>query len=667
MNTLTLSEPLRNSMKLPFDQEAIRAKCFHSSGNFVEFPRDDVERTIPERFEKIVAQHPHRLAIKTSKQAITYAELNASANRVARYILDIRGESNEPVAILLGHDAAIIVTILASLKAGKIYVPLDPAYPLSRNAQILQHSQARLILTDSTHIRLADQLAENAIEVIGVDDIPDNLSRDNPDLALPPDTLAWILYTSGTTGNPKGIVQSHRSVLQETLIYTNLAHISLDDRLALVSSCSFSDSIGTINGTLLNGARLVLVDIRSEGLTALADRLLIDCVSIYRSVPTVFRHFADIVAREQQFPSLRLIYLVGETVNKTHVEQYRKSFSRDCILLNVLGSTEALTFRIFFMDMETEMSGLDVPVGYAVDGKEVVLVNDEVQDAGCGSIGEIAVKSRYLAQGYWRNPMATRDKFLPDPDGGLERLYLTGDMGRMAPDGCLFHLGRKDFQVKIRGYRVELGEIEMALHNHDGVKEAAVTSDEDHLGETRITAYFVSSREPAPTTSDLRNFLQDKLPEYMLPSTFIAMDSFPLTETGKLDRRALPIASRAKTEPGIFVAAPTTALEKQLVENWREVLKIDALGIYDNFFDLGGHSLAAMRIVSRVFQQFQLQIPLQALFQSPTVADMAAVIAEHLDEPLGSEELEDILHEIESLSDEQAQRLVGEQQNTSKV
>ena len=303
-------------MKLPPEQAAIGAKCFHPSGTFVEFSTEDVEASIPARFEKIVAQHPDRIAVKTSKQAVTYAELNASANRVARHILDLGGESNEPVAIVLGHDAPIIVAILACLKAGKIYVPLDPSYPLSRNAHILQHSQASLILTDSTHIRLADQLAENAIKVIGIDNLPENLSWDNLDLTLMPDTMAWILYTSGSTGNPKGIVQSHRSVLQETLIYTNLVHISLDDRLALVSSCSFSDSIGTINGTLLNGATLVPIDIRNEGLNALAGRLLHEDVSIYRSVPTVFRHFADTVTREQLFPSLRLIYLVGETVSK---------------------------------------------------------------------------------------------------------------------------------------------------------------------------------------------------------------------------------------------------------------------------------------------------------------------------------------------------------------
>jgi acyl carrier protein len=298
-----------------------------------------------------------------------------------------------------------------------------------------------------------------------------------------------------------------------------------------------------------------------------------------------------------------------------------------------------------------------VPVGYPVDHKEVLLLDEAGTEIGFNRTGEIAVKSHYLSLGYWRKPELTQVKFKPDPQGGDQRIYLTGDLGRMAPDGCLFHLGRKDFQVKVRGYRVEVSEIEMALLEHAAVKEAAVVGREIQSGDRQLVTYFVPTREPAATVTELRNFLKDRLPDYMIPSAFVMLPALPLTPNGRVDHLALPAPEGTRPELDTPFAAPRTPIEAELAKIWADVLSLDQVGIHDNFFDLGGHSLAATRVVSQVIKQFRLDLPLQSLFQSPTVAEMAAVIDERQKNRLTEEELERILTELEAMSEEEAKKI----------
>jgi len=302
-----------------------------------------------------------------------------------------------------------------------------------------------------------------------------------------------------------------------------------------------------------------------------------------------------------------------------------------------------------------------VPVGYAVEDKEVILLDEGGCEVGVGQVGEIAVKSRYLAAGYWREPELTKARFLLDPNGGDQRIYLTGDLGRMEPDGCLFHLGRRDFQVKIRGYRVEVSEVEMALLEHAAVKEVAVASREVQSGDRRLVAYFVPTGQPAAGVRELRNFLKDRLPDYMIPSAFVMLRTLPLTPNGKVDRLALPEPEKSRPELGTPFVAPSTPVEEELSRIWAEVLSLDQVGIRDNFFDLGGHSLAAARVVSQVIKQFQLELPLQSLFQSPTVAEMAMIITENQAKKVGQEEMARMLAELEPLSDEQAEQLLAQE------
>lgn len=615
-----------SSTHLPSEQQALRAKCFHPSGNFVEFKREEVERSIPERFERMARKHRDRIAVRTKNHTLTYDALNRTANRVARAIVERCGEANEPIALLLENDAPMIAAILGVLKAGKMYVPLDTSYPRASISYILEDSQAGVIVTNSRNLPLAHELAYFGVQVVNVDEIDCNSPVQNPNLNISPESPVNILYTSGSTGQPKGVVQNHRNVLHEIMNYTNGVNICAIDRLILLSSPSFSGTVRTIYGALLNGGGLYLLDIREEGLTHLADWMFRQGITIYRSVPAIFRHFVSTLAGKERFPDLRLIYLAGDSVSKDDVELYKAYFSPKCIFVNSLGLSESLTCRWYFIDKETQIPGGTVPVGYAVDDMEVLLLDDEGKESGFNQVGEIAVKSLYLSPGYWRKPELTEAVFSADVRGGRERIYRTGDLGRMLSDACLEHLGRKDFQVKIRGYRIDVSEIEMALLDLNTIKEVVVVARKDGFGDQSLVAYVVPHKRPGPTVNSLRYALKERLPGYMTPSAFVFLDVLPLTPNGKVDRRALPAPDQARPKLEETLVEPRNPIEEAVARIWAQVLGLERVGVDDNFFDLGGHSLLATQVISRVREAYQVELSLRSLFETPTVAGLADAV-----------------------------------------
>ncbi len=647
-------------MKLPAEQHVIRAKCFHPTGDFAELQPEEIEQSVPERFEKVVGRYPDRLALKTRKCELTYRQLNAVANRVARAILATRGEKSEPVALMFEQGAPAIIAILAVLKTGKFYVPLDPSVPGSRSKEILADSTASVLVTNTQNLAMAESAATDGRKVINIDDLENDLVAEDPKLSIPPDALAYIVYTSGSTGEPKGVAQTHRYVLYHVFEYGNSFHLCPNDRLSLVFPWTFNGGIHIIHSTLLNGAALFPFDVKADGLINLARLLVEEKITIYHSTATILRQMLSLLNRDKQLPSLRLIRFGGDSVTEADIQLYKNNFSQDCLLLNSLATTESGLICRYFFDKDTAVVESNVPAGYPAYGKEILLLDDNGNAVGFDQIGEIAVKSRYLSSGYWRQSTLTAAKFITDQCQGDERIYLTGDLGRMSSDGCLYHLGRKDFQVKVRGYRVDVGEVETALLHHEHVKEVAVVGRKDHLGNSRLVAYVVPAGKIGLNVSELRRFLSQKLPDYMIPASFIALDSLPLTPNGKINRRVLPAPNRSRPELETPMAASRTEVEKKLAHIWMEVLALDEVGIGDNFLALGGDSLSANRIVSSVIQHFQVEIPLKALFQSPTVAEMAAVIIEHQGNKLSGKELEQILTELESLSEDEAQKRLSE-------
>jgi amino acid adenylation domain-containing protein len=650
--------------RLPIHQERIRMKCVHPTGAFIEFEQEEVERSIPERFEQMVRRYPDRIAIKTTTHALNYDELNKRANRLARAILARRGEAKEAIALLIEDRSSMLAAILGVLKAGKFYVPVDPSYPGPRIAFVLNDSNAGLILSDNDNIALVDELGERRSDGLNIDKLASTFTNDNVGLSIAPETIAYIIYTSGSTGQPKGVVQNHRNVLHKIMAATNDFHISVDDRLSLLYSCSFSASVLPIFAALLNGAAVCPFDVQRVGPAGVAHWLRREAVSGYFSVPTLFRYFVEVLTEEEEVSSIRFVYLSGESVTRRDVELFRKHFPVHCILVHTLAIGETGTARQCFIDRETQIEGSAVPVGYEVPDKEVLLLDEHGEKVGNNQIGEIAIRSRYLAMGYWQRPDLTRSKFLPNPGSGDERTYLTGDLGFMLPDGCLYHLGRKDSQVKTRGLRVEVSETETALMNLDTVKEAAVLAKEDAAGNTRLVAYVVSS-QPAPTVSALRRALAGQLPHYMIPSVFVLLEAMPLTPNGKIDRRALPDPQNLRPELETPFLSPRSPVETQLAEIWAQVLGLDQVGVHDNFFDLGGHSLSAAQVITRVIKHFQVELPLALLFQTPTVAEMALVILESQANKLDESQLNRILSDLEALSEEDARRALARAMKSS--
>ena len=403
--------------------------------------------------------------------------------------------------------------------------------------------------------------------------------------------------------------------------------------------------------------RLTLFDVREERIGDLAEWLIREghhhlSVRSRRCSGSL----ASTLTGEERFPRLRLVNLGGEAVTRTDVELYRRHFSDDCVLATTLAATETGTFRRYFLDKDTRFTGSHVPAGYPVQDKEVLLLDEQGKPVEPNQVGEIVVRGRFLSPGYWRRPEATRAKFVLDPEDGSMCRYSTGDLGRMLPDGCLVHMGRTDSQVKVRGHRVELAEIDMALLGVHGVKDAVVIQREDERGEQRLVAYVVPAGDRAPTVSALRDAVARTLPDHMVPVAFVTLDALPLSPAGKVDRRALPAPARVRPELDDPFVAPRTPIERVVTEIWADVLALDRVGIHDTFLDLGGHSLLATQIISRVIRAVQVELPVRALFDSPTVAEMALVIVQNQASQVERGSVERMLAELEALSDEEAKR-----------
>ena len=504
---------------------------------------DDHEASLASMFEEQVARYPDRFAVVSGDSRLTYGELNQAANSIAQIVLTRLGSAQATVALLFRPGAAIVAAILGVLKAGKFYVALDPSYPQPRTAYMLEDCEAKLLLTDTRHISLAKQLAQGGQEVVNCDNIDPSTAIANPNCSISGNTSAFLLYTSGSTGNPKGVLHNHRNVLVEVRNYTCDVRICPDDRLAVWHSFSMTNSVRNLYGALMNGAAVFPYDLPSRGLMPLVEWIRQHEITMIHTLATTFRAFVDTLPGDATFPSVRILRLGGEPINGDDVKKFKCHFPAPCVLMHVMGPTETFSIRRHFLGHDWNGDEGKIPVGYPVSDKEVLLFDEHGQRAGPNETGEIVVRSKYLAVGYWRQPEFTEAVFLPDPDGGEERLYFTGDLGVMRPDGCLMHLGRKDFQVKIRGHRIETEEIEAALAKLDSIKAAVVHAQPDRDGEQRLVAYIVTAPGKNAAIDELRRGLARTLPDFMMPSRFVFLEDFPLLPNGKINRRALPIPS----------------------------------------------------------------------------------------------------------------------------
>jgi amino acid adenylation domain-containing protein len=586
----------------------------------VGFDRSDVESTITERFERQVEAHPERIAVKTRQHEWTYRELFARATAVAGQIHAIGGASDNHVGLLFEKGAPLIAGILGTLQSGRAYVPLDPSNPRDRLSYMLKHSEAGILLADNANLTFARELAGDSVAVVGIEDAGPSDDRRIPVRPASPDSIAYILYTSGSTGVPKGVVQSHRNVLHFMQVYTNNLGISSSDRLSLLSSYGFDGAVMDIFGALLNGATLVPARLLEDGPEGVLRQMIDERVTVFHSTPTVFRQVFGDGSDSGEYPHVRLVVLGGEEALTADHELFKRRFGPTTVLVNGLGPSESTVTLQHFMTRNTVNRRRSLPVGLPVEDTEVLLLS--AGGTPTDVYGEIAIRSRHVAFGYWRDPDKTQAAFTTEPDENGRRIYRTGDIGRRLPDGTLEFVGRKDSQVKIRGFRIELGEVESVLGGHSAVQECAVLARADKDGAARLVAYVRPSTSKADVASDLRSFLKQKLPEYMVPAAFVIQSSLPVTANGKLDRDALPNID-VKPEAGVQFIAPRTPVERRMAELWREVLGIERVGALDDFFAVGGQSLLAMRLISRIRSSFEIELALRLLFESPTLEGMA--------------------------------------------
>lgn len=603
-----------------------------SDHQFTAFEKQETDQSIPDRFIKQVKAYPDNIAVKTEKESLTYSELNRASSRLANTIVSEFGRKAEPISLLISQKSLLITSMLATLKAGKFYIPLDPAHIDKRNEQILIYCGARLLITDKASLSLAKSLSSRDTKILVADEVEWSDSVEDPAVEIAPDSFAYILYTSGSTGKPKGVIQTHRTLLHNIMKYTNGIHISADDRISLTASPGFGASVSDIYGALLNGASLFPFDLKGDGLVRLVDWLKDEQITIFHSVPSVFRYLAARLADRSATLSLRMIKLGGEPVYGRDIKLYRKYFPDDCILHIGLGASEMNIIRQFFLDKQSAFNESIVPVGYEVDECEILLLDESGSPALPDATGEIAIRSRFQPAGYWRDPEATAMALRPDPDSGGLRIYLTGDIGYLFPDGCLLHLGRKDSQVKIRGRKVELAEVEVSLLNIKGIKEASVRAEQDKRGNCALAAYVVAESGVSLSASQLRYQLKETLPEYMVPPSIEILEELPRTPGGKVDYENLasrPVARRGATSQ---IYAPRNQIEERLVRLWEEALNTKPVGIRDDFFDLGGDSLSAAELFVGIEKFFGRTFPASTLLQSPTIERLAKLIEDQSEE-----------------------------------
>jgi len=592
---------------------------------FQAFPREALAQSLIARFDHQSSIHAARLAIKSPTATMTYGGLQDAANRVARTVLEVCGDPQNPAVILTACDERLVLASLGVLKAGQICVPLSPQEP-ERLAPMVEQCGARLIVTDDANSALAHRLSGGRA-VVNVDTIADSLPPDPPGVSIASDWPAYILFTSGSTAAPKGVVHTHQSVMHIARDNTNSQFITTGDRVGLISANGFIGSPATMFRALLNGAALLPFDLHHRSMKDLATWLERQGITLLQTVPSVFHSLGTVLLSTAGFPHLRILHLAGEPLTRQTIDLFKRCFGPTATLMNEFGATETGAVSRLFISHAYRSGDTTVAAGYAVEDKIVSLLDPQGEEVSRGQIGEIAVKSRYLAQGYWRRSDITRQAFVPDCADPDFCLYRTGDLGRLRSDGCLEHLGRKDFLLKVGGRQVDAAAIEAALLSRADIVEAAAVGQLDAAGNTVLTAYVVCRTDDILPTSALRRSLRATLHEELVPSRFVQVDALPRTPTGKIDRQALPPLTAERPSQEVPYAVPETRREKQLATLWADVLGVDGIGRHDNFFELGGRSLDAMQIISRVADCFDVDVPVRSLFEAPTIAAFAARVA----------------------------------------
>ncbi len=600
----------------------------------VEYPTTTKEQCIHQLFEAQVERTPDAVAVVFEDQQLTYWELNNRANQLAHYLRSLGVKPEVLVGICVERSLEMVIGLLGILKAGGAYLPLDPNYPKQRLAYMLQDAQLSVLLTQQP---LLEQIPEHQSQVVCLDTdwtFINQESQENPVNQTTTENLAYLIYTSGSTGTPKGVMIQHCSLVNYTVAACLEYEIKARDRILQFASISFDAAAEEIFPCLVQGATLVLrtEEMLSSILTFLQQSLELGLTIL--DLPTAFWH--QLTAANLVLPkTLRLVIIGGERALPELLQTWRQQVnSQQVRLINSYGPTET-TIVATICDLSQAIADRKLPIGKAIPNIQTYILDSYLQPVPVGVPGELYIGGLGVARGYLNRPELTAQKFIPNPFRGSRGdredqssnskcLYQTGDLARYLPDGNIEYLGRIDNQVKIRGFRIELQEIEAVLSQHPQIRETVVVAHENVHGDRRLVAYVVGEQQLTLSVSELRHFLKEKLPEYMIPAVFLQLAALPLTPNGKVDRNALPAPDTVRPELEKAFIAPQTTVEKQLAVIWTQVLGLEKVGINDNFFELGGDSILSLQIISKA-NLAGLHLTPKQLFQHQTIAKLADV------------------------------------------
>jgi len=578
----------------------------------VDYPR---ESTMAQLFEQQVARTPDAVAVVSAGRSVTYRELDQRSNQLARHLQQLGVRPESLVGIAVERSVEMMVGLLAILKAGGAYVPMDPSYPVQRIALMIEDSEAPVILATE---RTRSCLGKTARHIVSIDGDADAIAGNGTHAvssAASGQNLVYVIYTSGSTGKPKGVMIEHRNVVN-FFAGMDRAIGSEPGVWLAVTSISFDISVLELFWTLTRGYQVIIHG--DEGPQTIPDEIWNYGVTHMQSTPSLARMVAVNPDGLAALGRLKKLFLGGEALPPSLIRQLRQQFRGE--MHNMYGPTETTIWSTTFQITGDSDS---IPIGKPIANTQVYVLDSGLRPVAAGEAGDLYIGGDGVVRGYWRRPDLTAERFLSDPFRPGNRIYRTGDIARFLLNGNLEFLGRADFQVKLRGFRIEIGEIEAALENQAGVGQAAVVAREFKPEDKRLVAYVVPKPGTKLEAPDLRAALAATLPEYMMPSHFVFLDSLPLTANGKIDRNALPNPSAVENESGTVLEPARNELERVIAQAWKDALGVDRVGLNENFFDLGAHSLMVAEVHIQLQQLLGRELSLVDLFQFPTVSALA--------------------------------------------
>lgn len=591
----------------------------------VPFTPDD--HTVHDRFRKMAMLFPDQEALRFRDTSMTYAELDQKTDNLASCLVAKHPETNDRIGIYLQPGPGQILAILGILKAGKCYVPMDIYFPSERNQYMFNDAGCNVIITDRQNLSQARLLAGSA-PILDIDEACRESGQ--KDIQITGQDYCQIIYTSGSTGQPKGVVHDHRNIVHFIDRFSEDIGVNPADRLAFYFSLSFSAHTMPILTALLNGCSLSLFDLKKENFTTFAKWLEEENITITLMIPSILRQFNATLKKGQVFGKLRILLVGGETLYRSDVENIRQHLKKQAMVLNLYASTEAYYSRAYKIYSNTILKTNIVPIGYEIRDMEMIIQDEEGRRKDPNNIGEIAIRSPYVALGYWNKPEQTAHDFHSDPENSANRVLKTKDMGYKQSDGCIVHVGRIDSMVKLRGYRIDLGEIENVLLMDKLVSEVAVVVKENPFGTKQIVAYYVSKGQRPPDPEYLKLAVIRMLPNYMVPSFFVEMDALPKNDIGKTIKKELPDPEWNKSLSNDDIVHPRTALEEELREILERILEVQPIGINSNILEAGADSLRLFVAFDEIEKRFGVRLNIDLIIDNPSIEFIAKYIEKNI-------------------------------------